>query len=191
MRAYVVNAVEASPPGWPELDSVAALSFDSLADYRERLYDSEEGRLAIGRDVARFMGGAAAYATREHVQKDTTVRGRLGIRSPLVKLVCPIRRRPDMTHDAFVAHWLERHVPLALKHHPGLVRYVTNVVDESLGDAEPLDGIAELCFADETGLRERMFDSPEGERVIRDDIARFIGATAAYRTSEWVQKRAD
>jgi uncharacterized protein (TIGR02118 family) len=81
-------------------------------------------------------------------------------------------------------------VPLALRHHPGLVRYVTNVVEQPLGDAEPLDGVAELSFADEQSLRRGMFDSPEGERAIRDDIARFIGATAAYRVSEYVQKRA-
>jgi uncharacterized protein (TIGR02118 family) len=189
MRTYVVNVVDESPPGWPEIDSVAALGFDSLDDYRERLYDSEVGRAIIGHDVARFMGGAAAYVTREHVQRDTTAPAPLGTRTPLVKLVCPVRRRPDLTHDAFVGHWLERHVPLALRHHPGLVRYVTNVVEEPLGAAEPLDGIAELGFADEDGLRTRMFDSPEGERVIRDDIARFIGATAAYRVSEYVQKR--
>lgn len=189
MRTYVVNVVDRSPAGWPELDSVAALGFDSLADYRERLYDDEAGRAAIERDVARFMGGAAAYVTREHVQRDAVPAVALGTRTPMVKLICPVRRRPDLTHDAFVTHWLERHVPLALRHHPGLVRYVTNVVEQPLGDAEPLDGIAELCFADEAGLRTGMFDSPEGERIIREDVARFIGATAAYQTSEWVQKR--
>jgi len=76
-----------------------------------------------------------------------------------------------------------------LRHHPGLVRYVTNVIEQPLGDAEPLDGIAELCFANEATLRSGMFDSPEGERVIREDIGRFIGTTAAYQASEWVQKR--
>jgi uncharacterized protein (TIGR02118 family) len=190
MRTYVVNVVDRSPTGWPELDSVAALGFDTFEDYRDRLYDSEAGRTAIGRDVARFMGGAAAYVTREHVQRDTLPAAPIGTRTPMLKLVCPVRRRPDMTHDAFVGHWLERHVPLALRHHPALVRYVTNVVEQALGDAEPLDGIAELCFADEASLRTGMFDSTEGERVIREDIARFIGATATYQASEWVQRRA-
>jgi uncharacterized protein (TIGR02118 family) len=189
MRSYVVNVVEQCPAGWPERDSVAELGFDSLEDYRARLYDSEAGRAVIARDVARFMGGAAAYATSEHVQRDAAIEVPLGTRTPLVKLVCPVRRRPDLTHAAFVDHWLQRHVPLALRHHPGLIRYVTNVVDQPLGDAEPLDGIAELCFADEQSLRSGMFDSPEGERVVREDIARFIGATAAYRVGEYVQKR--
>jgi len=191
MRSYVVNIVEQSPPGWPVLDSVAELGFDSLDDYRTRLYDSEAGRAVIGRDVTRFMGKAAAYATREHVQRDAAPAAPLGTRTPMVKLVCPVRRRPELGHEAFVEHWLQRHVPLALRHHPGLIRYVTNVVEQPLGDAEPLDGIAELCFADEESLRRGMFDSPDGERVIREDIARFIGATAAYRVGEYVQKRRD
>ena len=189
MRSYVVNIVEQSPPGWPVLDSVAELGFDSLDDYRTRLYDSEAGRAVIGRDVTRFMGKAAAYATREHVQRDAAPAAPLGTRTPMVKLVCPVRRRADLTHEAFVDHWLQRHVPLALRHHPGLVRYVTNVIDQPFGDAEPLDGIAELCFADEQNPRGGIFDSPEGERVIREDVARFIGATAAYRVGEYVQKR--
>lgn len=189
MRGYVVNVVEQSPAGWPELDSVAELGFDSLDDFRTRLYESEAGRTAVARDTARFLGGAAAYATTEHVQRAGTVDAPLGAPSPLVKLVCPIRRRPDLTHEAFVEHWLVHHVPLALRHHPGLVRYVTNVVDQPLGDAEPYDGIAELSFADEQSLRTAMFDSPDGERIVREDIARFIGSTAAYRVREYVQKR--
>jgi uncharacterized protein (TIGR02118 family) len=189
MRGYVVNVVEQSPPAWPELDSVAELTFDSLEDFRTRLYDSDAGREAVARDTARFLGGAAAYVTTEHVQRAGTVDAPLGQPSGLVKLVCPVRRRPDLDHGAFVEHWLGRHVPLALRHHPGLVRYVTNVVDASLGDAEPLDGIAELSFADEQSLRTGMFDSADGEGVIREDIARFIGGTAAYRVREYVQKR--
>jgi uncharacterized protein (TIGR02118 family) len=137
------------------------------------------------------MGGASAYVTREHVQRAGTVPTACGCPTPLAKLVCPVKRRPDLTHDAFVEHWLGRHVPLALRHHPGLVRYVTNVVEQSLGDAEPLDGIAELSFADAESVRMRMFDSADGERVIREDMARFIGSTAAYRVREWVQKRAE
>jgi uncharacterized protein (TIGR02118 family) len=192
LRAYVVNVVEASPPEGPELDSIGELSFDTLNDYRTRLYDSPAGEARIREDVARFLGGADAYVTTEHVQKDTTRPAAPGARSPGVKLVCPLVRRADLTHDQFVAHWLERHVPLARRHHPGLTRYVTNVVDEPLSPgAPPLDGIAELSFATpEDAGAERMFDSGEGERLVREDIARFIGRVAPYRVAEWVQRRA-
>ena len=75
-------------------------------------------------------------------------------------------------------------------HHPGLVRYVTNVVDEQLSPAGPaLDGIGELSFASEESRRNAMFDSSEGERIIREDMRRFIGTTTAYDVAEYVQKR--
>jgi uncharacterized protein (TIGR02118 family) len=189
MRGYVVNVVEANPPGGPELDSIGELVFDTLADYRERLYDSPAGERAIARDVAGFLGGADAYVTTEHVQRSGPA-APLGARTPGVKLVCPLVRRAGMSHEAFVAHWLERHVPLALRHHPALTRYVTNVVDARLSSTGlELDGIAELHFASAAALRDGMFDSPDGERAVREDIARFIGWTAPYRVAEYVQKR--
>jgi uncharacterized protein (TIGR02118 family) len=187
MRGYVVNVVAHTPPEWPELDSVAELSFDALADYRERLYDSPEGERIIQQDVAGFMGGADAYVTTEHVQK-APPRGALGERTAAVKMVCPVRRRDGMTHDEFVAHWLGRHVPLGLRHHPGLIGYVTNVVDARLGGGEEWDGFGALYFRSMESLATEIFDSPEGERVIRDDMARFIGHTGAYVCEEWVQQ---
>lgn len=190
MRGYVVNDVEAVPEGLPAIDTVAELWFDDLADYRERLYDSPEGRAVVERDVAAFMGGADAYCTTEHVQKAPAAPAPVGVRSRGVKLVCPVRRRPDLDHAAFVEHWLGRHVPLALRHHPGLSKYVTNVVDgRPDGGATDWDGIAELHFPSLQALATGLFDTPDGEAAIRADIARFIGFTAAYRVAEWVQRR--
>jgi uncharacterized protein (TIGR02118 family) len=189
MRGYVVNPVESVPDGLPAIDSVAELWFDSLADYRERLYDSEAGREAIARDVQRFMGGAAGYVTTEHVQKAASGPLATGGRSAGVKLFCPIRRHADLDHRAFVAHWLGRHVPLALRHHPGLCRYVTNVVEARLGDdGDAWDGFAELHVPSADALATGMFDAPEGERVIRADVARFIAHTGAYVVAEHAQR---
>ena len=188
LRRYVVNVVEESPPGWDDLDSIGELSFDTLEDFRQRLYGSPEGRRIVERDVAGFMGGAQAYATTEYVQRPPASPPAFGSRAAGVKLVCPIVRRPDMTHAAFVAHWLDRHVPLALEQHAGMTKYVTNVVDARLSaDGLELDGIAELHFPSVQALRD-IFASPEGERRVRQDIARFIGRTAAYRVAEYVQK---
>src|SRR5205807_2061812 len=53
----------------PPLDSIGMLWFDSLADYRERLYDSAAGERTIAADVASFLSAADAYATTEHVQR--------------------------------------------------------------------------------------------------------------------------
>ena len=161
MRRYVVNIVEQSPAG----------------------------RQIVERDVAGFMGGADAYVTTEHVQRAPSAPPAAGARAPGVKLVCPVVRRNGMSHAEFVAHWLTRHVPLALQHHPGMIKYVTNVVDRRLGDSgAELDGIAELHFPSAQALATAMFDSPDGERIIRDDIPRFIGRTAAYRVAEYPQR---
>jgi hypothetical protein len=189
MLSYVVNIVEQSPPGGPQLDSIGELTFATLEDFRQRLYDSPEGEKIVHADVARFMGGAVAYATTEHVQKSLRPAPPLGQRSPGVKLVCPVRRREGMSHGAFVEHWLTRHVPLAIEHHPQLVRYVTNVVDRRLSDAgEEWDGFAELHFATLADATERMFPSAESERIVREDIARFLSRAIPYRVAEWVQK---
>jgi uncharacterized protein (TIGR02118 family) len=188
MRRYVVNIVEQSPAGWEELDSIGELWFDSLADFRERLYDSPGGRERIERDVAGFLGGADAYATTEHVQLGP-IAAPAGTRTPGVKLICPLVRRPDLTHAQFVGHWLGRHVPLARRHHPGMGHYVTNVAEQRLSPTGlDLDGVAELAFASPEALAAGMFDSLDGERIVRDDIARFIGRTAAYRVAEYRQK---
>jgi uncharacterized protein (TIGR02118 family) len=189
MRKYVVNVVEQSPPGEAELDSIGELSFASLEDFRQRLYDSVEGEKIVHADVARFMGAADAYATTEHVQKSLVERPATGTRSPGVKMICPVRRREGMSREAFAEHWLTRHVPLAIEHHPQLVRYVTNVVAERLSESAPdWDGFAELHFATMEDATERMFPSPESERIVREDIARFLSNAIPYRVAEYVQK---
>lgn len=187
MRRYVVNVVDAvAVPGSAALDSIGELSFDSLDDYRTRLYDSEEGRAIVGRDVQGFLASADGYECTEYVQRAGAWPGPLGRRSPGVKLVAAMRRARGTDHDAFVEHWLGRHVPLALAHHPALVRYVTNVVDAPLVPGGPeIDGIAELHFASEEDRRSRVYDSGEGRRVIESDVARFVGGIEAWVVSEW------
>lgn len=187
LRRYVVNVVDSVVvPGSAPIDSIGELSFDSLEDWRTRLYDSDEGREIVGRDVQGFLAAADAYECTEHVQRAGAWPGPLGSRTPGVKMVAAMRRPEGMAHEAFVDHWLGRHVPLALARHPGLVRYVTNVVDGPLSPgAAPLDGIAELHFASEEERRTRMYDSEEGRREIEADMARFIGGVEAWLVSEW------
>jgi uncharacterized protein (TIGR02118 family) len=189
MRGYVVNVVETCGPGLQPLDSIAELSFDTLADFEERLYDSAEGRAAIERDVAGFLGAADAYLTVERVQLDAGERHASGTRSPGIKMICPVRRRHDLSREAFIEHWLGTHAPIARVHHPGLTRYFTNVVERQLGSSgEDWDGFTELHFASAESIAGGLFDSPEGERAVRDDIALFIGHAGAYRVAEYVFK---
>jgi uncharacterized protein (TIGR02118 family) len=190
MLGYVVNVVDDVGTGLEPLDSIAELTFASLDDFQHRLYDSPEGRAAVERDVAGFLGGADVYVTTEHVPLALDHRRATGGRSPGVKFFCPVRRRPDLPRDAFLAHWLGVHAPIAKAHHPGFTRYHINVAERRLGGgAGPAwDGFTEMHFADPSTIAGGLFDSPEGERAVRDDMAKFIGQAGAYRVAEYVQR---
>jgi uncharacterized protein (TIGR02118 family) len=87
-----------------------------------------------------------------------------------------------VTRVRFGEHWSRQHAPLARRHHPALWRYVQNVVVRPLTPTTPeVDGIAELTFATVEDLRQRMYDSDEGRRVIGDDVRRFIEVRAGWR----------
>jgi len=43
----------------PDIDGIAELSFATVADMRERMFDSDEGRAVIAGDVATFIDLAA------------------------------------------------------------------------------------------------------------------------------------
>ena len=189
MRGYVVNVVEEAGAGLEPLDSIAELTFDSLGDFQERLYDSPDGRAVIERDVAGFMGSADAYVTHERTQLSIGERDATGARSPGVKLMCPVQRRADLSREDFIEHWLGTHAAIARVLHPGLTRYFTNVVELRLGSGgDPWDGFTELHFASAEPIAGGLFDSAEGERAVRDDIALFIGRAGAYRVAEYVFK---
>src|SRR5438876_5334802 len=106
----------------------------------------------------------------------------------MVRLVFLCRRRPDITHDRYAELLLRGHVPLALRHHPALRRYVVNIVEDTRGSAPPLDSIGELWFDTLADYRERLYDSPEGAGIIARDVAGFMGSTAAYVTTEPVPR---
>ena len=185
LRRYVVNVVDGMRGDVPEVDSIGELWFDSLADYRERLYDSPSGREIIERDVARFLGAADAYVAVEHVEREpaTTPLGR----TPGEKLIACLVRRPGMTRDAFAAHWRDRHAALALRHH-ATTRYVRNVVQERLTrTGADYDGIAELVFPPGE-IARGMYLTLEGRTEIEADIPRFIGTAHAYVVTEHVAR---
>jgi hypothetical protein len=102
----------------------------------------------------------------------------------MVKLVFLCRRRPDLSHDDYAARVLRGHVPLALRHHPTMQRYVVNLVEEAYDGAPPLDSIAELGFASLADYEQRLYDSPEGERIVARDVAGFLGGADAYVTMQ-------
>jgi uncharacterized protein (TIGR02118 family) len=133
---------------------------------------------ALARDPVALTGdpGVIGYRVDERVRWDR------GPPAPAVVRFSFVRRRPSLTRAQFADHWSDVHAPLARRHHPGLWRYAQNVVVAPLTPGAPeVDGIAELGFRTVEDLRDRMYDSTTGRRVIRDDVRRFIDVDAGWR----------
>lgn len=107
---------------------------------------------------------------------------------PVPKLIFLCARKTGLTHEAYVSHLLERHAPLALRHHATLRRYVLNVVEESIDGAEPMDSVNALEYDSLADFETRNYDSAEGERRVTEDHARFLGSTVGYLTHETVYR---
>lgn len=105
----------------------------------------------------------------------------------MIKLVYCVRKRPDMSLEAFLRYWQKRHGPLVCSFAQalGIARYVQSHACEadenqallrSRGLAAPYDGIAELWWDDMATYR-RHVHSPaarEARRALVEDEAHFI-----------------
>jgi len=194
LRRYVVNVVEQAPlPPPRELDSVGELSFESMADWESRLYDSPQGKEIVQRDVATFLGAADQYECSEIVHRSPHRAGplidRAPRRSPGVKLVLLLWRKPEMSHEEFVRYWVDRHAPIVLEHGTHLSGYIQNVVDRRLSTrGEPYDGIAELHYASEQDFATQLASHGQSPNPVQEDTANFVGGMHVLRLAEYVAK---
>lgn len=106
----------------------------------------------------------------------------------MIKTVSLLTRKPEISHEEFVRHWVEVHAPLA---HgiPGLRRYVLSLITEEAGarhdipmQAMEVDGIAELWY-DDIDTWRRAASTPEAKRLHADG-ALFIGRIRTFVTEE-------
>lgn len=77
-----------------------------------------------------------------------------------------LRRRPDLTHEQFVAHWTTLHADMA-KRLPRLRRYVINIVDREHSGGLGYDGFSELWF-DSVADHDAAFACPLGVELLAD-----------------------
>jgi len=105
----------------------------------------------------------------------------------MIKSLSLLTRRPELTHEQFVKHWVEIHAPLAHRV-PGLLRYVqSHIVEERKRPDIPshdveVDGVAELWYES----RESMANahaSPEA-KALHADGALFIGRIKTFTIEE-------
>ena len=77
-----------------------------------------------------------------------------------------LRKKEDMTHEQFVAHWMGTHAQLCLKL-PNMRRYSVNLVDRQRFPKFGYDGFSELWFDSEEAM-VASFASPEGKTLLAD-----------------------
>lgn len=132
--------------------------------------------------AAWFDAPVAAYLVDERVQIDWSRDWPDGTPTPAIEQCSFVRRLPELTRAQFAAHWGDRHAPLVPTHHPGVARYVQNVVIEPLTPGAPeVDGIAQLYFRTAHDLHERFYDSDDGKRIVGADVATFIDRPRGWR----------
>jgi len=105
----------------------------------------------------------------------------------MIKSISLLTRRPELTHEEFVRHWVEIHAPLAHAV-PGMRRYVQNHIQGTRTRPDipetkvDVDGIAETWFDDRQAM-VRANASPEAKRL-HDDGALFIGRIKSFIVEE-------
>ena len=107
----------------------------------------------------------------------------------MIKTISLLTRKSGMTHEQFMAHWVDIHAPLAYAV-PGLRRYVQSHIHEQPTRPDipttdiDVDGIAELWYDDRAALA-RAHASPEAQALFADG-ALFIGRIKTFIVDEAV-----
>src|SRR2546421_7255980 len=107
----------------------------------------------------------------------------------VIKRASLLQRKPGISHEEFVKHWVEVHAPMA-RACPGIGRYTLTIVKSASTrkDVAPyeiqVDDIAELWFRSQADF-EAYSTSPATKRL-RYDGATFIGREIDFITEEKV-----
>ncbi|HYF16980.1 MAG TPA: EthD domain-containing protein [Ramlibacter sp.] len=109
----------------------------------------------------------------------------------MVKVIGLLRRKPGMTREQFVDHWVNVHAPMS-SDIPVLRRYVLNLVVAeptrsdvpSMGIEGGVDGIAEIWFDSQEAYFA--FRNSDAARRWLADGATFIGASQSFLLREQV-----
>lgn len=85
------------------------------------------------------------------------------------------RRKQGMSAEAFAAHWLDVHAPIARDGFEHLRGYTVNLVTRvPEGQDAPYDGVAELEWDDRDGFKADM--ASDANRRATEDLTTFTSA---------------
>ncbi|MFI5321925.1 MAG: EthD domain-containing protein, partial [Myxococcota bacterium] len=83
-----------------------------------------------------------------------------------------IRRRADITRDAFRSHYEEIHVPTALPCLGGILRYERQHIREEIFGAPGFDCMSRFDYRDGAAVRAALerIEGPQGDAIRRDEL---------------------
>ena len=123
-------------------------------------------------DVGGYLVDRRVMKSRDLVHPQGPQPGAVGVFAMVAKM--------DLGHEAADRHWRDRHTPLALSIHLAMSNYAQlSVLHRFAGPV--WDGFALCGFESEQDLRTGFFASPEGERLIAEDVAKFADTKRSPR----------
>jgi hypothetical protein len=144
-----------------------------------KLYVTEAGPrpatgILCGKSVDPGVGSVlAVYDVEDHVLWDEPIDR--GVHSMFAFFRAP----SDLAHDEFVTRYRE-HADVARVHHPGIRRYVQDIVTSQTGeDRWMFDAISELHFAGPEQYENNFWLSDDSRDVVARDVERFSEASTS------------
>ena len=139
LQRYIISLAADEQEG--PFDGIAELWFTDLA-VAKSAFASPAGQAARADADAHVSRRERLHLT-EHTITDHPA-------PPCFKFAAGLKRRPDMSREAFGHWWLERHVPY-VKQFPEVRKYRVSLVET--GPETIVDGLAEVWFDDLATLR--------------------------------------
>ena len=170
---------ELSPiPADPPYDAVIEAWFETADQAR----DANRWLLA---ELSERRAKLDVFRTTEWIEKDRPAPAGHG-RSLGIKYMSQCTFHDDLPDSAARRSW-DIHVPLALRVHVGVAKYVRNWVEEPLSPVTgKVQGIVELHFDNISDLEQRWFDSERGRAEIVQDVGHFLKGAVRMFTTEHI-----
>jgi uncharacterized protein (TIGR02118 family) len=139
LRRYIISLAADAQEG--PFDGMAELWFDDLAA-ADAAFASPAGKM-VRADADAHVARRERLNLTEHTIIDHPD-------PPCCKYTAGLKRRADMSREAFARWWLERHVPY-VKQFPAMRKYRVSLIES--GPETVVDGLAEVWFDDMATLR--------------------------------------
>jgi hypothetical protein len=171
IKRLVVNLVREKTPL-----SNGRVSSDDLAIYSEFWSGADDVLSFV--DVTAGTPGENVYRVAELIEKNERA-DQIGQTPGVLQfgLCYPLKGHSREQSRFF---W-DRHVPLALRVHVGMVHYVRNFVEAPLSnEADSIFGIPALHFPDVASMQSQFYDKLESIPEHAEDVADFVSAARSY-----------